>query len=209
MERLWLLAVPAVVAVAAMRTNLLPFKMAVPLLCAAALLFFSAPGAAATLPANQALVVTAFALSAAGDFFLSRKEGRPGYFVTGIGLYFAVHLCYLGFSLSNGTPSLPVLAVALGASLWYYLWILRPAIPDRALSAAVLIYLLVSCAALGAAAGLGWTRLPGALFVAGIALIVVSDTAISLVEFLHARGAAWLILPTYYLALLAITAALL
>ena len=209
MERLWLLALPAVAAVVATRTNLLPFKMAVPLLCAAALLFFLDPGSAATRPSNQGLVVTAFGLSAAGDFFLSRKEGRPGYFVTGIAMYFAVHLGYLGFAVSNGTPSVPVLAVALAASIWYYLRMLRPAIPDRVLSTAVLLYLIVSCTALGAAAGLGWTRLPGALFVAGIALIVVSDTAISLVEFVHARGAVWVILPTYYLALLAITAALL
>jgi len=72
----------------------------------------------------------------------------------------------------------------------------------------VLVYLIVSCLVLAASAGK-----PGApgfrtLLVSGIALIVLSDTAISLFEFRSVDAAEPVILPTYYLAHLSITAGL-
>jgi hypothetical protein len=45
--------------------------------------------------------------------------------------------------------------------------------------------------------------------VAGIVLVVFSDTIISFKEFLDYDGLNWLILPTYYLAHLAITLSIL
>jgi hypothetical protein len=68
---------------------------------------------------------------------------------------------------------------------------------------------MVSCLALSAAAGLTWTGASKILYVTGISLIVISDTAISLNEFLGIKAADRIVLPTYFPAHLAITASLL
>ncbi len=72
----------------------------------------------------------------------------------------------------------------------------------------VLFYLIVSCVSLGAALGikaLPKIKLP---YVFGIALVLFSDTIISFKEFVHYDALNVLILPTYYLAQIAITIAL-
>jgi hypothetical protein len=74
---------------------------------------------------------------------------------------------------------------------------------------AVLGYLLISCVALAAAIGLRQPGVVKSLYVAGIVLVVISDTIISFKEFLDYHDLNGLILPTYYLAHLAITLSIL
>jgi hypothetical protein len=71
---------------------------------------------------------------------------------------------------------------------------------------AVLLYLLISCVTLAAALGRRAPPRSWWLYAAGIALIVLSDTLIAFAEFLGQHRGDSLILPTYYLAHLCVTA---
>lgn len=202
------LIIPAGFAVAATLTDYLPFKMAVPLVCAAILLIGLLTGRVQNRGMDVAWVVGAFAFSAAGDYFLSNKSGNEIYFVVGIGLYFVAHIGYLVAAWKNGRVHLPVLGVLLGGFLIYYFALLNPAIPDVVLSVAVLLYLAISCLALAVAAGMNASPLLKTTYVIGIALIVLSDTIISFNEFLGYGGLNALILPTYYAAHLLVSTGL-
>ena len=204
---IWLLLLPLAVGVAANQTDYLPFKMAVPSLCALILLWAYQGRPAYRL--DVAAVVLAFVFSAVGDYFLSNKGGTEIYFVVGIGMYFIAHLGYLAYAWRNGRIHRIVLGVLLVGYLIYYFVSLNPAISDPVLSGAVLLYLLISCLALAVAAGITLPAEQKWLYVFGIAMIVLSDTAISFNEFLDYRAFNWLILPTYYLAHLIVTLSLL
>lgn len=204
-ELLWLI-IPAGAAIAATMTDYLPLKMGVPLACTAILIALWLAGRVG----EQAVwwVVAAFVASAAGDYFLSNKRGNESFFVIGIALYLVAHIGYIVAAWRNGGINVPVLAGSLAVFLVYYALVLRPAVGDPVLSGAVLVYLVVSCLALGVAAGLDWRGATKMLFLAGISLIVLSDFAISMNEFVGIRSLNWLILPTYYLAHLSISASL-
>lgn len=155
--------------------------------------------------ADIAWVMVAFAFSAAGDYFLSTKGESAERFIIGIGLFLLAHVGYILAAWKNGRLHVPSLIVLLAVFLPYYALLLRPAIAEPPLALAVLGYLLISCLALAVAAGMRWVGLDKAFYVSGIALIVFSDTLISFTEFLGFSAFDWLILPTYYLAHIAIT----
>ena len=203
------LLLPATLAVLALFSDWLPAKMGVPLTCALILLLAWQSREQRGADKDILWVVAALAFSAAGDDFLSSMAGQASYFVIGIGLYFLAHLGYLGFSWSNGRLNRMVFWLALLVYLPYGLFLLRPAIAEPVLFAAVLVYLLMSCLVFAVACGLRMAQPARGLFQAGIALIVLSDSIISFSEFLHYQTLDWLILPTYYLAHLGITFALL
>jgi uncharacterized membrane protein YhhN len=198
-----MLLIPAALAVLALRTGRLPLKVGVPGTCALILLL-AIPDQASVAP-----VVAAFVFSMIGDAFLSTKGDSENRFVLGIAGFFVAHLGYLSFALLHGTLSGWILALLLAGYLAYYVLKLKPAIDAPLLSTAALLYLLISCLTLSAAAGLTLPLAVKALYVAGIALIVISDTFISFDEFLDDKTFTPWILPTYYLAQLCVTAALL
>ncbi len=201
------LLLPACLAVAADQTGYLPFKMGVPILCA--LLLIALFRTRLWQRADIWYVIAAFVFSAIGDYFLSNKRGNESYFVIGIAAFFVAHLGYLGFSLLNGKLHRVTLGVLLVGYVPYFVLALRPAIPDPILFGAVLLYLLVSCVGLAAAAGLRLAPIGKWLYVFGILMVVVSDTFISFNEFLKYRTFNDWILPTYYLAHVAVTASVL
>ena len=199
-----LLILPACLAVAADQTGYLPFKMGVPLLCALLLLFYL--NRQMPRRGDVWFVIAAFVFSAIGDYFLSNKRGSESYFVIGIAAYFVAHLGYLGFCLFHGKLHRVAMAVLFAGYLPYFAFFLYPAIGQPVLSVAVLCYLLVSCVVLAAAWGLRLSPQGKWLYVFGILMIVVSDTFISFNEFLKFRAFNGWILPTYYLAHLAVGA---
>lgn len=207
------LLLPVLFSVLALATNRLAFKMAVPLLSSVIVLLAgltSVFGRTATLSAGPLLLlVAALVLSACGDIFLSTKGERKDRFVIGIGLYFAAHLGYLGYGVATGSVSWITLVALTAVLLPYYFLVLRPRIREAPLSVAVLLYLLVSCAALAGAVGGEWSGPQRWLFLSAIALIVISDLFISFKEFLDVHITDVLILPTYYLAHLLIAASIL
>ena len=176
---------PACLAYYADTTGYLPFKMAVPLVCAALLMVCFL--GRLRLRLDVWFVIGAFVFSAIGDYFLSSRRGHEHYFVLGIAAFFVAHLGYLGFSLCNGRLDRITMAVLLAGYLPYFVFALRPAIGDPVLFAAVLLYLLISCVGLAAAAGLRLPPLGKWLYVFGIFMVVLSDTIISFSEFLKFR----------------------
>jgi uncharacterized membrane protein YhhN len=207
-NRIALLLGPVLVAVIALRTGYLPFKLGVPGCCALILCFELRRVPSASSRELWALI-WAFVMSMIGDWFLSNRSGREHYFEAGIGAFFLAHVGYLGYALMKGRLHRLSLGVLLLIFVPYYRMWLAPAIEGAMLNAAVFLYLLISCVALAAAIGMSQGGAIKWLYVAGIGLVVFSDTIISFKEFLSYHGLNALILPTYYLAHLVITLSIL
>ena len=201
-----LLTIPAVLGVIGYTTDFLPAKLGVPGTCALILIAFYRKDPARIR--DFWWVVGAFGFSMIGDAFLSNKGDDEMMFVYGIAGFFFAHLGYLGFPLLNGRVHRLALVILFAGYIPFYIWSLRPAIDDGVLSIAVLIYLLISCLVLAAALGLQIPTWPRRAYIVGIALIVASDTFIAFNEFLDFATFNDLILPTYYLAHITITAGL-
>jgi uncharacterized membrane protein YhhN len=204
-KSLWLVLVPVTVGILAVDTGNILFKLGVPLSCTLILLL--------TLPKKSAdktfyFIIIAFVFSMLGDWFLSNKSGREFYFIYGIAAYFLAHLGYSLYAMKNGALNRTALLILLIIFLPYFYFMLHPAIADLILKSAVFLYLLISVLALSLAFGLEHTPRAKWLFVCGILLIVFSDTIISFTEFLNFRALNFLILPTYYMAHVSITASL-
>jgi len=154
------------------------------------------------------MVIAAFMFSIGGDWFLSNKKEDAGMFIAGIILFFFAHAGYLLYALMNGRIHKTVTLTVLAAYLVFFFFVLYPSIDNKALMFASLVYLLISCVSLGAAAGLQTTSMVKWAFIFGIFLILFSDTIIAFKEFVKYRELNFLILPTYYLAQISITFAL-
>jgi uncharacterized membrane protein YhhN len=202
-NRTGLLLLPFGLAIAALATGDVRVKMSVALSCALILLWTSR--AVATRRQDAGWVVGALFLSAAGDWFLSNKGHHESYFLAGIALFFGAHMGYLTFACRQGRLDRRVLGALLCVYLSYYFFWLRPAIRRPELALAVLLYLLISCVVLSAAWGMRMRPRLKWPYVAGIGLIIISDTLISFREFLDWKRWSWLILPTYYLAQLCVS----
>ena len=150
-------------------------------------------------------IIGAFVFSITGDWFLSHMDGDITMFSKGIALFFLAHIGYLMFALMNGKINWRFTVFLLLLYLTFFFIILYPAINDKILMFATLIYLLVSCLSLGAAVGIKGDPVIKWTFVFGIFLILFSDKIISLTEFLGYKAFDFLILPTYYLAHIIIT----
>jgi hypothetical protein len=154
-------------------------------------------------------IIGAFIVSILGDAFLSHMDDNASFFVAGIALYFLAHLGYLLFALKNGRIDVVFTIILLVVFLIFFFLVLYPVNTDKILLLAVLIYLLISCVSLGAAYRLNLSVVSARAFFAAIALILISDTFISLKEFTSFQHLHFLILPTYYAAHLLIAFALL
>ncbi len=197
------LVLPAFLGVLASTRGPIAAKLGVPLTCA--LILAVVHRREWSVRRDLWALAAALGFSAAGDWFLSNRAGRESYFLVGIALFFCAHLGYLGFSLCHGRLSRRGLGLLLLVFVPYYGLALWPRIGSGALSLAVFLYLLISCVALAGAFGLQLRRAAYAAYVAGMVLIVFSDTLISFNEFLRYRAWNSWILPTYYLAHLCVT----
>jgi uncharacterized membrane protein YhhN len=152
------------------------------------------------------MVIVAFLFSIGGDWFLSNKQEHGWMFMAGIAMFFFAHMGYLVYALKNGELSGNFLIGLLAGYLaFFFLW-LSPGIAGLGMKAAALFYLVISCFSLAAAMGIKkLTSLAKWSYVAGIILILFSDTIIAFKEFTLFQTVNFLILPTYYLAQLCIT----
>jgi len=150
----------------------------------------------------------AFLFSIAGDWFLSNRHGEIMMFIAGIALFFIAHVGYLTFALMNGRLSRIYTAIILGTFLIFFFLMLYPGIEDKTLMIASLFYLMISCFSLGAAIGISDSNWFKWLYIIGITLVLFSDTIIALREFAKYKELDFLILPTYYLAQISVTASL-
>lgn len=153
-------------------------------------------------------IIGAFLFSIAGDWFLSNRHGEVMMFIAGIALFFIAHVGYLTFAVMNGRLNRIYTAIILAAYLIFFFLILYPGIEDKILMTATLFYLLISCFSLGAAIGISDSNWFKWLYIIGITLVLFSDTIIALREFAKYKELDFLILPTYYLAQISVTASL-
>jgi len=154
-------------------------------------------------------VIAAFVLSIGGDWFLSHKQDQSWMFMAGIALFFFAHAGYLLYALKNGKINQNfLLGLLAGYLVFFFVW-LTPGIAGLGLKSAALFYLVISCVSLSAAVGIDqFPRIAKVAYVAGISLILFSDTIIAFKEFTLLQTLNFLILPTYYLAQILITFAL-
>lgn len=150
-------------------------------------------------------LIGAFVFSIGGDWFLSTRNGETERFVIGIALFFVAHIGYLTYALLNGKIRRNFTVGFTLVFLIYYALVLYPAIDEVVLNIAVLIYLLISCLSFGIAVGFQGDELAKRAYIFGIFLVLFSDTIISIKEFVGIHEVDWLILPTYYLAHIAVT----
>ncbi len=156
------------------------------------------------------IAAAAFLFSLAGEWFLGhRGSGGERYFLYGIGCYFLAHAGFIAFAWCYGRMNIYVLGAVLPPYLLYGLFFLAPRIGDGLLAAAVCGYTFISVVSLAMAAGLKWPLPPRAAYFGGILLILLSDTVISLKEFLNCHRFDSLIMPTYMGAHVLLGAALL
>lgn len=153
-------------------------------------------------------IVGAFLFSIGGDWFLSNRNGEMLMFIGGIALFFIAHVGYLTFALMNGRLNRIYTLLILGIFLALFFLILYPGIENKTLMLAAFFYLLISCFSLGAAIGISDRTWFKGLYVFGIGLVLFSDTIIALREFAKFNELDFLVLPTYYLAQISITASL-
>ncbi len=146
------------------------------------------------------MVVGAFVFSIIGDYFLSHRNGELMMFVYGILFFFIAHVGYLLYSLYNGRIALYFTGVLCAAYLIFFFSALYENIGDPVLMWAALAYLFVSCFSMGAAWGIRQGGPSKWGYIAGIALILFSDTLIAIREFMQHDQWDFLVLPTYYLA---------
>ena len=201
----WLL-IPAASAILALMTNDFAFKAGVAGSGILIILFLFFRSLKRTM--DVWLIMLAFLFSIGGDWCLSHRNGDEMMFIAGILLFLIAHAGYLYFGLLNGQINWRLTTILLAAYLSFFILKLYPAIDNRILFLASLAYLLISCFSLGTAAGIvgfQWVRW---FYFTGIFLILFSDTVIALREFLAIHTIDFLILPTYYLAQISITSAL-
>ena len=150
------------------------------------------------------MLIAAFAFSIAGDWFLSHRHGDVDRFIAGIAFFFLAHVGYLYYALANGKINLKFTTFLLAAYLLFFFLKLYPSLNDVVLMGATFVYLIISCLSLGASAGLRGNSIKKWSYILGIFLILFSDTIIALKEFAGYKELNFLILPTYYLAHIAI-----
>lgn len=153
-------------------------------------------------------IIGALIFSMGGDWFLVNKGDSYIMFAAGIGLFFFAHLGYLVFALINGRIIRTLTILMLVGYVLFFILVLFPAIDEKLVLIFTLVYLLISCVSVGAAAGTNFPKVVRWAYFSGIALILISDTFISFKEFLAYDELNFLIMPTYYAAHISITFAL-
>jgi uncharacterized membrane protein YhhN len=161
-------------------------------------------------------VAGAFFLSVFGDLFLHLDGQKHSMlFVTGVGLYLLAHVCYIVFSLQRGKVKWWLMTLLTVVFVLYFIFWLHPSpyMQGWPLQTAVLLYILISCLSVSSAAGIrigarGMDCTAKTLVIIGISSLLFSDFLISLHNFLHINTGYALMLPTFYLSQILVTAAL-
>ena len=151
------------------------------------------------------ILSVAFFLAIIGDYFL-HKQTNDTEFITGILFFFLSHICFLVYALKRAKFHWMVFVlIAIPLLVFYFVGLVPSAglRGDIPLTVAALCYLLVSSFSLAAAVS-GVVRTPKSsarwAFTLGIASLLISDTFISIVDFIKFTVVDPLVMPLYYLA---------
>lgn len=173
----------------------------------------SACAAAASGQAQLKLALVAgLLISVVADWFLAHQKGHSERFLYGVIGFFTAHCMFAWYAAMRFRFSTSVLVIALALLAIYCVYMALRMLPrvEAGLKAPLTLYMLVSIASLYCAMSMNAPAAEKALYIAGIAAILFSDTMIGENEFVGNRAARKLVLPTYYLchALLALSALL-
>ena len=200
MSLLWLI-LPLSFALMRLATRRYAFSALVTLSCAGIVLI-------AGLENSASLVVLGLLLSVVGDWFMAHQERDGLNFLRGVFGFSLAHVAFIAFAVQRFAFSAAALCVALALAAGYMVYLKKRVWPglDGFLRGALATYALISVAGLFCALCMDAPQPEKALYIAGIASILFSDTMIAEAEFAHHARAAWLILPTYYLCHMLIAA---
>lgn len=188
--------------------------------CAAGKYIFSACmsllSACAVAASGQArlklALIAGLLVSVVADWFLAHQKGHSGRFLYGVIGFFAAHCMFAWYAAMRFSFSMSALAIALVLLAAYGVYMALRLLPgvESGLKAPLTLYMLVSIVSLYFAMSMNAPVAEKALYIAGIAAILFSDTMIGENEFVGVRAAGKLVLPTYYLchALIALSAML-
>ena len=155
-------------------------------------------------------LVAGLLISVAADWFLAHQKGHSERFLHGVIGFFAAHCMFAWYAAMRFSFSMPALVIALALLALYFVYMALRILPGvgHGLKAPLMLYMLVSIASLYFAMSMNAAAAEKAIYIAGIAAIVFSDTMIGENEFVGTQAAGRLVLPTYYLchALLALSA---
>jgi uncharacterized membrane protein YhhN len=154
------------------------------------------------------IICLAFLFSIIGDLCLHNSGSKPMLFIIGVSSFLVAHVLYITFCTRNGKINRLVLGIVTALYLIYFFSILVPKLDGLPLTIACLAYLLTTCISLGAAAGLKTGKVTKWLFLSGIICLALSDTQISIHNFLHAKCLYEVMLPLYYASQILVTAAI-
>lgn len=157
-------------------------------------------------------LVAGLLVSVVADWFLAHQKEHSERFLYGVIGFFAAHCMFAWYAAMRFRFSLPALVIALALMAVYCAYMALRMLPrvEAGLKAPLTMYMLVSIASLYFAMSMNAPVIEKALYIAGVAAILFSDTMIGENEFVGTRAAGRLVLPTYYLchALLALSALL-
>ena len=210
--KFWPLAVPVVLFPIYAATGIFWFRCAIIVF----LLFYVLWLLFARVPKEHrkktAFIPAAFFFSIIGDLFLHFDEGRAPLFIAGVAVYFVAHMSYIGFTLRRGKVNWWMMGLLTALFTIYFIVLLVPNISDKGILVAVFLYILVSCFSVSAASGMplgaGMDRLAKGLVIGGISSLLFSDFVLSLHDFVGVQTGYFLMLPTFYLSQMLVTAAL-
>ncbi len=146
------------------------------------------------------LIMAAFIFSIIGDVFLSKRKIKSNFYLYGVIGFFLAHVFYLLFMMHYGRINIFILIILLILYIYYFIRRLYPALKDKKMMIAIILYTIISCLTLASTVGLTTNIITKILCISGIFLILISDTFIGEVDFAKNKKFIKLILPTYYLA---------
>lgn len=200
-----LLFIPAIFGTAAFITNKFIFKVGQTLSCLVIALYYGLSNEFSTVW----FLAIAFALSILGDFFLSFRTKTNNYFILGITAFLFVHVGYILFIYNSFSASLLIFLISLLILLLGYTLYFTKSLYEKldgVMKVGVMGYIAISCVAFALVVSINAPAVVKTLSVIGIFLIVFSDTIIAESSFAGRRKAVSLILPTYYLAQITLSA---
>lgn len=147
------------------------------------------------------LIIAGFLASSIGDWFLSKGKGHTDFFVVGVVAFSIAHVLFALFGWRYGRRWSRITASVAGTvSGFYFLFVLLPVIGNVVIGVVVAVYAALSVVSLAIGVEMCAEKPVKIAFVCGIALLIFSDTLISLRVFLNQDAWYFLMIPAYQCA---------
>ena len=199
------LIVPVFFALMSLRTGNFYYNICMTGSCI--VLLFAMPNPIVALP-----VIVCFALSILGDYFMGHHNNSNRYYIFGMCTFFLAHVALVWYSYNKMDYAVWQLVLCGVLAIGYGIYLamrIMPKVNDHVIRVAIIAYASISVIALTMGISLNVPMLQRVLYALGVASIVFSDTLICESDFVGNQRPARLIMPTYFLCHILITASLL